>query len=93
MMFSDKTTLASIVLGAMTLSAHAQDLDLSYQAQALPEAQATTTAEPSTSKFHLEFKAPISVEHSCSGPQCAYETDVSQLHEPQTVNRWQVGFN
>jgi|APAra7269096936_1048531.scaffolds.fasta_scaffold00006_70 hypothetical protein len=93
MMPSDKTLLAGLVLCVLALPAQAEGLDLSYPAPALTEATAAPTAEPEPSKFHLEFKAPITLEHTCSGPQCNYETDPSQHHEPETVNRWSVGFN
>ncbi|ETD38892.1 hypothetical protein U724_01615 [Pseudomonas chlororaphis subsp. aurantiaca PB-St2] len=85
--------MASLVLCVLALPAQAEVLDLSYPATALTAAMATPAAEPEPSKFHLEFKAPITLEHSCSGPQCNYETDPSQRHEPETLNRWSVGFN
>ncbi|WP_277589153.1 hypothetical protein [Pseudomonas chlororaphis] len=92
-MFSDNTLLASLVLCVLALPAQAEGLDLSYPMPALAEATASSAAEQEPTKFHLEFKAPITLEHACSGPQCNYETDPSQRHEPETVNRWSVGFN
>ncbi|AIS12428.1 hypothetical protein JM49_12260 [Pseudomonas chlororaphis subsp. aurantiaca] len=91
MMPSDNPLLASLVLSVLALPAQAEGLDLSYPAPALTEATAAPAAEPEPSKF--QFKAPITLEHTCSGPQCNYETDPSQRHEPETVNRWSVGFN
>lgn len=89
-MFSYTTLLTSLAFG---LSAHAEGLDLSYQPPALAEATAAPTTEPGPNRFHLEFKAPITLEHSCRGPQCNYETDPSQRHEPETVRTTTIGFN
>ncbi|MGE7955952.1 hypothetical protein ACQKQA_05005 [Pseudomonas sp. NPDC089530] len=89
-MFSYTPLLAGLALG---LSAHAEGLDLSYQAPNLTEAPAKPATEPAPSRFRLEFKAPITIEHSCRGPQCNYETDPSQRHEPETVRTTSIGFN
>ncbi|WP_421549069.1 hypothetical protein [Pseudomonas sp. QD4] len=93
MMCSCKAFFTGVLLSLLACSAQAASLDLSYPQP--PLAEATTAApapEPTAPTLKLQFKAPISVEHRCSG-QCSYETDINQLHDRETRQTSRIGFD
>lgn len=79
------------LLSLLACSTQAANLDLSYQEPPLADATAKAP-EPIAPALKLPFKAPISVEYSCSG-QCRYETDINQLHDRETRQTSRIGFD
>ena len=90
-MLFTRTVLVSAMLALPPPLAHAASLDLSYEA---PRVEAAPTERPAQSKtlFPVKTLAPLTVDYSCKGPQCQYETDIDQLHEDQTVQHWSIGI-
>ncbi|WP_256206360.1 hypothetical protein [Pseudomonas sp. CF161] len=94
-MCSCKAFFTGALLSLLACSAQAASLDLSYPQPPLAEATAAAPApapEPTAPTLKLQFKAPISVEHRCSG-QCSYETDINQLHDRETRQTSRIGFD
>lgn len=90
-MLFTRIVLAGAMLAILPPLAHAASLDLSYEA---PPVEAAPAERPAHSKtlFPVKTLAPLTVNYSCKGPQCQYETDIDQLHEDQTTQHWSIGI-
>lgn len=86
-----RTATASALLAVLATSAHAANLDLTYEAPILSAVPLAPQAEPKP-RFPVKSLAPVTVENSCTGPECTYETDISLPREEQTVRRISIGI-
>ncbi|MFN3358473.1 MAG: hypothetical protein ACK418_21040 [Pseudomonas sp.] len=86
-----RIVVASALLAILPAMACSAALDLTYTAPAT-EPLRTEPAAQSSSLFAIQPPPSLTLEYSCEGPQCQYETDIDKRHEDQTTRRWSIGI-